>query len=61
MPDGGGDLHEDRRMSAEPPTLAQQIEAVEWALALAAADHIRRALEAALETLKHLEFMREAL
>jgi hypothetical protein len=48
-------------MTDQPPTLAQQIEAVEWALALAAGYHIRRALEAALETLRHLDFMRETL
>jgi hypothetical protein len=51
-------------MSAEPPTLAQQIEAIEWALLQAArAGNLRMAtyLEAALETLGHLNFMRETL
>jgi hypothetical protein len=50
----------------ELPSLAHQIEAVEWAL-----DHVdwlnptartlKPALEAALETLRSLQFMRETL
>jgi hypothetical protein len=48
-------------MTDEPPTLAQQIVAIEWALKLAAGYDLRRALEAALETLRHLDFMRETL
>jgi hypothetical protein len=52
-------------MSAEPPTLAQQIEAIEWALdhavLVANSDKVVRDLKAAIETLKHLEFMRETL
>jgi hypothetical protein len=59
-------------MSAEPPTLAEQIEAIAW-VATRVQDLDRRArregeidemlqrLEAVIETLKHLEFMREAL
>jgi hypothetical protein len=46
------------------PTLAQQIEALEWAAVQAVrAGNLRMAtyLEAAMETLKHLEFMRETL
>jgi hypothetical protein len=52
----------------EPPTLTQQIEAVQWALGnmVLSADpdftlELRRCLQAALETLKHLDFMRETL
>jgi hypothetical protein len=55
------------------PTLTQQIEAVEWAKARvhdagkrahmreAEIEEMQRRLAAALETLKHLDFMRERL
>jgi hypothetical protein len=51
-------------MSAEPPSIAEQIEAVEWALLQAArSGNLRMVtfLEAVLETLKTMEFAREAL
>jgi hypothetical protein len=47
-----------------PVEISEQIEAIEWALLQAArSGKLRMAtyLEAALETLKHLQFMREVL
>lgn len=60
-------------MTPQPPSLSQQIEAVDWAKshvdAMGKAAHMRaseiaemrRRLDAAAETLKHLDFMRETL
>lgn len=48
-------------MTREPPSLRQQIEAVEWAARHAEHEETRLRLEAAAETLKHLEFMKETL
>lgn len=60
-------------MTGEPPSITVQIWAVKWAKEHAletakrsheregVADHLLLALEAAEETLLHLDFMREAL
>jgi hypothetical protein len=62
-------------VTPQPPSLAQQIEAVQWAalhldrkqkldqrtLRTGEADEIRRRLEAAAETLNTMEFARETL
>jgi hypothetical protein len=61
------------QVTTEPPTLTQQIEAVAWAeshaqdmgrrahLRQAEIDEMRRRLDYAVETLKHMDFMRENL
>jgi hypothetical protein len=70
MSEGDGDVHTDRAMRpieiSETPTLAKQIEAIEWALEHVdwinpTAKTLRAALEAAQETLECLQFMRETL
>jgi hypothetical protein len=60
-------------VTIEPPTLTQQIDAAVWAASHAEEtgrrarmrpgeiDEMRRRLYAAIETLKHLDFMRETL
>lgn len=56
-------------MTDVAPTLAQQIEAVEWAIArvdasdtpMAEVERMEAALAAAVETLKTTDFMRETL
>jgi hypothetical protein len=60
-------------MTPQPPSLSQQIEAVAWAkthvdatgkaahMRAGEIEEMRRRLDAAAETLRHLDFMRETL